>query len=194
MPLKPRMLIGLLFPAMLAAQGGPEMQQILDRLNRLERENRELLEEVRALRREIAGAHTRDDKVEVQERRAEDLAQTKVEAGEKLPVTLTGMLLFNAFWNGRNGGDSQYPLTAQAAANRRNGGGTLRQSIVSLRFDGPVIAGGGKISGTLDTDFFAGSSQSLNHLLRIRTATIRVDWKNTSFIAGQEKPIIAPRN
>ncbi len=194
MPLNPRTLIGILFPAMLAAQSGPDMQQILDRLSRLERENRELIEEVRALRREVAAGHTHDDKLEVQERRIEDLAQIKVEAGEKLPVTLTGMLLFNAFWSGRYGGDAQYPLTAQAAANRRNAGGSLRQSIVSLRFDGPVIAGGGKVSGTLDTDFFAGSSQSLNHLLRMRTATIRIDWKNTSFIAGQEKPIIAPRN
>ncbi|MFB3826305.1 MAG: hypothetical protein ACE15B_06025 [Bryobacteraceae bacterium] len=194
MPYRPLKLAGILFPAMLAAQSGPDLQQIVERLNRLERENSELREEVRALRREAAAAHPREERLEVQERRTEELAQSKVEAAEKFPVTLSGMLLFNAFWNGRYGGDAQYPLTAQAAAGRRYAGGSPRQSIVSLRFDGPAVAGGGKVSGSLDADFFAGSAQSLNHLLRIRTAAVRIDWENISFIAGQDKPIIAPRN
>src|SRR5262245_41476448 len=40
-------------PAGLFAQGAPELRQILERLERLERENRTLAEEVHALRAEL---------------------------------------------------------------------------------------------------------------------------------------------
>src|SRR5438477_1026265 len=100
-----------------AAQTAPEsssaLQQILDRLDRLERQNRQLTDEVHALRNELAvsrsqsasgpadGAQAADlgEKVEVQERRIEEQAQTKVEASQHLPVRITGMALFNAFLN-----------------------------------------------------------------------------------------------
>ena len=204
---KAGILLALLAPALALAQGAPELRQILDRLERLERANQQLAEEVHALRRELAAARPAEakppseapaepsveERLAVQERRTEELAQTKVEAGHRLPVTLTGTLLFNAFWNGRYGGDAQYPLTAQASPGLRNAGGSLRQSIIGLRFDGPEIAGG-QVSGNLYTDFFAGSANSLNHLLRLRTGTIQIDWKDTSLMAGQEKPIIAPRD
>jgi hypothetical protein len=36
-------------------------------------------------------------------------------------------------------------------------------------------------------------SNSLNHLIRVRTATVQIDWKNTSIVAGQDKPIVSPR-
>jgi hypothetical protein len=42
-------------------------------------------------------------------------------------------------------------------------------------------------------DFFGGSAGALNHLLRIRTATLRLDWKNQTLSVGQEKPLISPR-
>ncbi len=43
-------------------------------------------------------------------------------------------------------------------------------------------------------DLWGGDSTSLNHLLRLRTATIRVDWANTSVSVGQDKPLISPRD
>jgi hypothetical protein len=43
-------------------------------------------------------------------------------------------------------------------------------------------------------DFFGGSGLALDQSLRIRTATIQVDWKTRSFLAGIDKPIFAPRN
>jgi hypothetical protein len=53
---------------------------------------------------------------------------------------------------------------------------------------------GGKISGAVDMDLWGGDSTSLNHLLRLRTATIRIDWLNTSVSVGQDKPLISPRD
>jgi hypothetical protein len=43
-------------------------------------------------------------------------------------------------------------------------------------------------------DLWGGDSTSLNHLLRLRTATIRIDWQNTSVSVGQDKPLISPRD
>jgi hypothetical protein len=43
-------------------------------------------------------------------------------------------------------------------------------------------------------DLWGGTSNSLNHLVRLRVATLRVDWKNQSFVVGQDKPIISPRD
>jgi hypothetical protein len=43
-------------------------------------------------------------------------------------------------------------------------------------------------------DFFGGSTASLDHLVRLRTASINMDWSTTSLSFGQEKPIISPRD
>src|SRR5512141_727371 len=124
---KPHTLILLLVPLLLPAQERSEFQQILQRLDQLERENRNLADEVHALRAEIAGTHPApasvpasvnlspvpvEERVSVQEQRTEELSQTKVEAAQRMPVTLTGMVLFNAFLNSRASGGAQNPLIA----------------------------------------------------------------------------------
>jgi len=180
-----------------------QLNAILDRLDRLERENHELRDELQQLRRELGGqkqpaapkaaAQVIEERVEVQESRTAELAQTKVEASSRFPISLTGMALFNAFYNAKGNGASQYPTSASLASSPANGGGTFRQSILGFRFRGPAVAGSGIVSGSLSTDFWAGSDSSLNHLVRIRTATVQVDWKNTTIMAGQDKPLISPR-
>jgi hypothetical protein len=74
------------------------------------------------------------------------------------------------------------------------GGASLSQSIIGLRLQGPRILDGGQVHGSIDLDLFGGTSSSLNHLVRMRIATIQVDWKNTSVTVGQDKPLIAPRD
>src|SRR5579864_2607557 len=49
-------IVWLLGAAMASAQNTPEMRQVLERLDRLERDNRALTEEIRALRQELAGS------------------------------------------------------------------------------------------------------------------------------------------
>ncbi|HEV1285657.1 MAG TPA: hypothetical protein VNU44_10110, partial [Bryobacteraceae bacterium] len=54
--------------------------------------------------------------------------------------------------------------------------------------------GGGQLSGSIYFDAWGGTpSNSLNHLIRVRTATMQIDWKDTSIVAGQDKPIVSPR-
>src|SRR5579862_8353270 len=118
MALNCRYLILLLAPTLLAAQQQSDSQQIsdlqkiLDRLDRLEAENHNLAQEVRMLREALAASRTGQanppeqsqeaaaatpesppsapltERVDVAERRIEEQAQTKVEASQRLPITL----------------------------------------------------------------------------------------------------------
>jgi hypothetical protein len=186
-------LCGLLFctlPGMAVAQPTPDMQKILTRLDLLEQENHKLLEEIQDLRRELSQG-TVAERVDVAEKRIDELAQTKVEASQRLPISVTGMLLFNAFENGAHGGGAQYPVVAGLTASPVEAGASLQQTILGLKFDGPDLPGGGKVSGNIYMDFFGGYS---NYDFRLRTAMLDLAWKNTTISFGQDKPIFSPRD
>lgn len=193
---------------MAAAQDHPATSEILKRLDRLEEQNRELMKEIRELRKELAASQPAaspeqpseppsepplSERVGVAERRVDELDQTKVGAEHRLPVSLTGTVLFNAFLNGHFSGEQMNPVVASQQSGLASGGGSLRQTILGLRFGGPRLPGGGKASGTVLFDFFAGSGSSLNQLVRLRVATLDLAWKNTTLTFGQDKPIFAPR-
>jgi hypothetical protein len=176
------------------------LQTILQRLTALEDQNRQLLEEVHALRQEVAASRTPappaseaavaapqpslDERVDVAERRIEEQSQTKVEAAHKFPVSLTGMLLFNAFSNSQPNANNYYLPTGDSPS-----GGTLRQSTIGLQFQGGSLPGGGKVSGNLVMDFFEPADQGW---LRIRTGDLSFNWQNRSFSVGQFSPLISP--
>jgi len=192
------LLLAGLSPGLAAAQSPAEWKQVLERLERLEQQNQALRNEVRALQQQMAAApipptpHAAQETLEIHGRRIEELAQVKVEASNRLPLRVTGMALFNSYWNSSSSG-SDYPTTAPLSA-RSFGGATLRQSMIGLEFQGPETVWGGKVRGSLNMDFFAGTGAALNSLFRIRTAAIELDWKSRSFLVGQEKPIFSPRD
>ncbi|MEP6961950.1 MAG: hypothetical protein ABI995_07725 [Acidobacteriota bacterium] len=183
------------------AQQSPEMREILDRLARLEAQNRELANEVQALKAKLALPEAPEDvaataplteRVEVAERRIAELDQTRVASDNRLPISLTGMLLFNTFINGHASAGAQYPLVVPATGRASGGGGTFRQSVLGLRLDGPKVLGGGKVNGAVFMDFFGGGT-GLNQTMRLRVAKLDVSWKSTSVGFAFDKPIIAPR-
>ena len=182
-----------LVPAGARAQTGPDLAKILERLDRLEQENRALSEQVRALQAQLGISPPPppnvEERLEIEERRTQEQAQTKVEASQKFPIRLTGMALFNAFANSRQSGGVDYPVTA-AAPGAGHSGATVRQTIVGLEFDGPRAIGGGKVSGNVYMDFFAGGT---NSTMRVRTAAVEIAWRDRSVLAGMEKPIFNPR-
>lgn len=195
------------------AQSQPDtQQQILERLQRLEEQNRKLMSEIHALREELTASGIKraestpaesapearvEERVAINEQRIDEQAQSKLESEHKLPIKLTGMLLFNAFTNGRNSGGQEYPVAAALVPAGQRGastdGATLRQSILGLQFQGPEVFAGGKVSGSLYMDFWGGTGTALNQLLRLRVATLDVAWTNTTFSVGQDKPIVSPR-
>jgi hypothetical protein len=200
-------------PRIVAAQDQTGMQQILQRLDRLEQENRTLSAEVSALRSELSAARETnpgatqpagtgepaaavplEERVAVEEQRTADQAQAKVEAAHRLPITLTGMVLFNAFLNGKASGGQEDPAVAASLDSHSGSGASVSQSLLGFNFQGPQIVGGGQVSGQLHLDLWGGTSNSLNHLIRVRVATLSVDWKNQSIVVGQDKPIVSPRD
>ena len=196
-------LLAMAMPYPAAPQTASDMQKIIDRLDKLEDENHKLLEEIHDLRDELKAARSpdpspaapsTDERLGVVESRTADLDQSKVSASQRFPVSLTGMLLFNAFENGRSSGGAEYPETASATTGAATDGASVRQTILGLKFNGPDLFAGGKTSGSLYMDFFGGTSAPVNNLLRIRTATLDLTWKNTTFSVGQDKPIISPRD
>jgi hypothetical protein len=201
----PRCALCLLFPLIAAAQQ-PDMRQVLERLDRLEAQNQELLGEIRNLRQQLAAAQPpgvtpssaeaataqAQESGELQDRRLAELDQTKIGTDHRLPVSLTGMVLFNAFLNGAGSGGADNPTTAPATGRQASGGATMRQTILGLKFDGPGIPGGGKMTGSVYMDFFGGGT-GLNQTFRLRVASLDAGWKNTTVSFAFDKPILAPR-
>jgi hypothetical protein len=184
----------LLAPAVLAAQTAEEWRRVLERLDRVEVENRALKEEVRALRERVDAAQpSAPERIEIHESRIEELAGVKVEASQRFPISLTGMALFNVFRNGQNSAGADIPTTASLATGPSVAGATFRQSIVGLRYHGPRTFLGGRVSGQFNMDFYEGNTEGQYSPLRIRTASIDLDWKTRGLRFGLEKAIVTPR-
>ena len=195
-------LLALTMPHAAAPQSSPDMQKIIERLDKLEEENHQLLDEIHQLRGELTAAGSApqpaaapvDEQLAVEASRTAELEQSKVSASQRFPISLTGLLLFNAVENGRSGGGSEYPVAAGLVPSAATDGAAVRQTILGLKFNGPDLPGGGKASGSLYMDFFGGTSAPGNNLLRIRTAMLDLVWKSTTLSLGQDKPIISPRD
>jgi hypothetical protein len=205
------LLAALLGPALLGAQAAPDLAGIAQRLDRLERENRAMAEEIRTLRAELAATHgdqsapaadsqaagatpspTLDEKVDIQGQRIEEQAQTKVEASEKFPIGITGMALVNAFMNSRQNGGSDYPTAASLEPGTDRAGATVRQTVLGLEYHGPRTFFGGTVHGSLFMDFYQGALP-LQEWIRLRTAIVQADWATRSIKVGVDKPIFNPR-
>jgi len=185
----------------------PDLQTIVERLDRLERENRALAQEVRDLRAQLAGrAQTVPaspaagpapsipdlaEKVEIQGQRVEEQAQTKVEAAQKFPIRLSGIALFNSFINSRQSGGFEYP-TAALPTGAAYDGATMRQTTIGLEFNGPRTFLGGTVRGSVYMDFFTGSTVFTEYM-HFRTGSVELDWKTRNIMVGVEKPIFNPR-
>jgi hypothetical protein len=125
--------------------------------------------------------------------------QTKVESSSKYPLHVTGLVLFNSFINRGNLDNIDLP---EAALNNQtnitgNGsaGASFRQTILGLQGYGPNIAGA-RTSASVDLDFFGGLAYSSYATsagtVRMRTASINLDWTNNSIQVGMVAPLISP--
>jgi hypothetical protein len=186
-------LAAFLAPISLWAQTTPDLTKILERLDRLEQENRRLAEQVRDLTARLGNAEppppTVAETLDIHEQRIAEQARSKVESSQKFPIRLAGMALFNAFMNSKQSGGLDDPVVA-AASGPGHSGATVRQTIIGLEFGGPQAIWGGKVRGSVYMDFFPGT---FNSTMRVRTADVEVEWKNRSVMAGLEKPIFNPR-
>ena len=124
--------------------------------------------------------------------------QTKVETATKYRARLSGIVLMNAFHNVGASDNLDLPDYARPVAPgnpQASVGATLRQTEIGLELFGPTFAGA-KSSASAQFDFgggFASTNNGVNFgIARIQTASVRLDWKNTSVIAGQDSLFISP--
>jgi hypothetical protein len=124
--------------------------------------------------------------------------QTKVETAAKYRVRLSGIVLMNAFRNVGASDNLDLPDYAQPVAigsNQASFGATLRQSEIGLEIFGPMLAGA-KTSANMQFDFAGGFPSTPNGvnfgIARLQTGSLRLDWKQTSVIAGQDSLFISP--
>ena len=124
--------------------------------------------------------------------------QTKVETASKYRARLSGIVLMNAFHNVGASDNLDIPNYAEpvaAGSSAATFGATLRQSEIGLEIFGPNLAGA-KSSANVVFDFAGGFPSVPNGvnfgIARMQTASTRLDWQNTSIIAGQDSLFISP--
>ena len=128
----------------------------------------------------------------------DDQYQTKVEAASKYRIKLSGIVLLNLFSNRGYIDNQDVPTWAIPEIPNVSGqtfAASMRQSEIGLEVFGPTLAGA-RTSGNLQLDFSGGSPNNPNGVnfgvVRLRIASMRMDWKNTSIVAGQDNAFISP--
>ena len=124
--------------------------------------------------------------------------QTKVETASKYRARLHGIVLMNAFRNVGNSDNVDFPnysLPVRNFFSQATIGATLRQSEIGLEIFGPNV-GGAKTSADVQFDFaggFPATGNGVNFgIVRLQTASVRLDWDHTSVVAGQDSLFISP--
>jgi len=124
--------------------------------------------------------------------------QTKVETASKYRARLHGIVLMNAFRNVGGSDNLDLPSFAQpvsAGTPRASIGATLRQSEIGLEIFGPTVAGA-RTSADVQLDFaggFPATGNGVNFgIVRLQTASLRLDWQHTSVVAGQDSLFVSP--
>jgi len=142
-----------------------------------------------------------EENQELIEGKLNDVYQTKIESGSKYRLRLSGIVLLNLFEDRGLVDNLDFPTLAvppdsdPLSVSSGTFGGSLRQSQIRLQAFGPDIAGA-KTSADAEFDFSGGFSENPNGavmgLVRMRTAKMRMDWANTSLIAGQDSLFFVP--
>jgi FtsZ-binding cell division protein ZapB len=125
-------------------------------------------------------------------------SQTKVESGSKYRVRLSGLVLLNTAVTRGSVDNLDVPQIAvppEAPGVAGSFSGSLRQSQIGIETFGPDIAGA-RTNANLKFDFAGGFPNTPNGaafgVVRLRTGTVRLDWANTSIVAGQDAIFFAP--
>jgi hypothetical protein len=126
--------------------------------------------------------------------------QTKLESASKYRVRFSGIVLFNLYGNSGYPDNHDVPtwaLKPDPMDSPGSVGGTLRQSILGFEVFGPEVFGAHS-SGNVNLDFgggFPATNNGVNSgVVRLRTAAVRLDWKATSVIAGQDGLFLSPQS
>ena len=132
--------------------------------------------------------------------KVEDQEQTKVESSSKHHVRLSGLALIGVASTRGSVDNLDLPEIAQPRPLGSSGGSfsaNVRQSRLGLEVFGPTL-GGAATTGAISIDFFGGlpatPDGASSPVIRLRTATMALDWARTSVVTGQDVPFFSPRS
>jgi hypothetical protein len=145
-------------------------------------------------------ANVSQDDWDILNARVDEQRQVKVESASKYRLKLSGLVLLNTSWTSGQVNNLDLPDLAVPNIPGYSSGSlsaSLRQSIVGLTGIGPDLLGA-KTSADLQLDFFgglpAGYIGSSSGVARLRLARMRMDWQNTSLVAGLDAPFFSPNS
>lgn len=148
----------------------------------------------------IGRAASLEEEYDLLSGKVDEQYQTKVESASKYKLRISGIVLMNLFSNQGTVDNLDLPMLAfprQAGDSGGSFGATLRQSEIGFEVFGPEVAGA-RTRADLQLDL-AGGFPSLPNgvdsgLVRLRTGTLRMDWLNTSVVAGQDAIFFSPNS
>jgi len=145
-------------------------------------------------------AATLEEEYQLLSGKVDDQYQTKVESASKYRLRVSGIVLMNMISNQGVVDNIDLPTLTYARPAGNSGGSfaaTLRQSEIGFETFGPNLAGA-KTKADLQLDLAGGFTSVPNGinagLVRLRTGTIRMDWANTSVVAGQDAIFFSPNS
>ena len=151
-------------------------------------------------RKNYEHATTLEEDYQLLSGKVDDQYQTKVESASKYRLRVSGIVLMNLFSNLGVVDNIDLPMLAYARPLGVSGGSfgaTLRQSEIGFETFGPTIAGA-KTRADLQLDLAGGFPYVPNGInsgmMRLRTGTMRLDWTNTSVVAGQDAIFFSPNS
>ena len=190
-----------------------QLQQTRSELADSKREIEELRQSVEELRKQMQAGHPSEVPAAVASEptvaaanqdvgflaaKVDEMHQDKVESVSKYPVKLSGLVLFNSYWNKGILDIQDLPnlaLPTFPGAPQPSVGATLRQTMFGIDVTGPKIFGA-RTSAGAEIDFAGGSPTTdfgvATGLLRLRTAKISLDWAHTSLTIGQDNLFFSP--
>jgi hypothetical protein len=145
-------------------------------------------------------AATLDEEYDLLAGKVDDQYQTKVESASKYRMRISGIVLMNLFSNQGVVDNIDLPELAYFRLPGNSGGSfgaTLRQSQLGFEVFGPRVAGArtrADIQVDLGGGFPVEPNGSTSGLMRLRTATMRMDWESTSVVAGQDGLFMSPNS
>jgi hypothetical protein len=150
--------------------------------------------------KKIDHAASLDEEYQLLSGKVDDQYQTKVESASKYRLRVSGIVLMNLVSNQGVVDSVDLPTLAYARPAGDSGGSfgaTLRQSEIGFETFGPTVAGA-KTKADLQLDLAGGFPAVPNGinsgLVRLKTATMRLDWTNTSVVVGQDGIFFSPNS
>jgi hypothetical protein len=189
--LRPAMVKPATTNSMPEANGGQSaMQNGTPQDEKQEQENQKKIEHAASL----------DEEYQLLSGKVDDQYQTKVESASKYRLRVSGIVLMNLVSNQGVVDSVDLPTLAYARPAGDSGGSfgaTLRQSEIGFETFGPTVAGA-KTKADLQLDLAGGFPAVPNGinsgLVRLKTATMRMDWTNTSVVVGQDGIFFSPNS